>query len=407
MHSLVAILIFLPVVGAIIGYVCKWCAIRMLFAPSRFRGIGPFGWQGVVQRRAPKFANGVADTVAEAGVTVASMLAKISDDTIVAKLKPIVAQLAPGVLDASLDAIKPGSSSIVAAPIKSQLTAQIAIEAERVARAVLPRARQEIAAAVDVRKLVVHQLSGNNADRLAKLFQTVGSRELRVVVYYGAVLGFIIGLAEVGFYTALERWWLLPLIGAIDGLINNWLAIQMIFRPLAKTRYLGVFPFQGLFPARQEEIAKDYGEMLAREVLTVGEVVRHLDPVARTTAIANLATAIEKETAPVITTIAPMISAITGAPFDDDAKLRVVRAATLHVQLASAAHAAELELVTNQQLAVAATLQTALAAMPKDRFERVLRGVFEQDEWILVALGGVLGGAIGTLQGALILLLQR
>ena len=32
MHSFLEILIFLPTVGAIIGYVCKWVAIRMMFA---------------------------------------------------------------------------------------------------------------------------------------------------------------------------------------------------------------------------------------------------------------------------------------------------------------------------------------------------------------------------------------
>ena len=32
-------------------------------------------------------------------------------------------------------------------------------------------------------------------------------------------------------------------------------------------------------------------------------------------------------------------------------------------------------------------------------------GIFEEDEWILVALGGVLGGAIGTVQGLLVLAL--
>jgi uncharacterized membrane protein YheB (UPF0754 family) len=66
--SFLEILIFLPVVGAIIGYVCKWMAIKMLFHPSRWIGVGPIGWQGVVQRRSPKFAAGVADTVAETGV---------------------------------------------------------------------------------------------------------------------------------------------------------------------------------------------------------------------------------------------------------------------------------------------------------------------------------------------------
>jgi uncharacterized membrane protein YheB (UPF0754 family) len=70
------------------------------------------------------------------------------------------------------------------------------------------------------------------------------------------------------------------------------------------------------------------------------------------------------------------------------------------------AHAPALEAELSRQLAVAQTLEDALQVMPKAEFEAVLRGVFEEDEWILVTLGGVLGGAIGTLQGAIVLALS-
>jgi uncharacterized membrane protein YheB (UPF0754 family) len=44
-----------------------------------------------------------------------------------------------------------------------------------------------------------------------------------------------------------------------------------------------------------------------------------------------------------------------------------------------------------------------LKAMPKTEFERLLRGIFEQDEWILIAIGGALGAGVGVLQGMLVL----
>lgn len=405
MHGFVQILIFLPLVGALIGYVCKWCAIRMLFAPAQFRGIGKLGWQGVVQRRATKFANGVADTVQQAGLTVDAMLSKLSDADIRSQLLPLVEQLAPGALEAGLDTLKPGISKLLPAPVKTQLLGQITRETERVITAVLPLARQQIAGLVDVRALVVTQLSGHNADRLARLFRTVGARELRVVIYYGAVLGFMIGLLEVGFYAALERWWLLPLIGALDGLINNWLAIQMIFRPLQRKRYLGIFPFQGLFPARQDEISHDYGVMLANEVLTVRHVLTQLDPFARDRVILTLGLAVQAEVMPTVQLVAPMISSLTGVPCDAKAQAAILDAVVTYLATQLPAHQAQLEAFATKRLAVAVTLQTALTALPKAQFERVLRGIFDEDEWILVALGAVLGGAIGTVQGLLMLTL--
>ncbi|MGH9185358.1 MAG: hypothetical protein ACRD0U_06040 [Acidimicrobiales bacterium] len=40
----------------------------------------------------------------------------------------------------------------------------------------------------------------------------------------------------------------------------------MIFRPLDLRRFLWVFRHQGVFVARQEVIARDYGRMMASEV---------------------------------------------------------------------------------------------------------------------------------------------
>lgn len=62
----------------------------------------------------------------------------------------------------------------------------------------------------------------------------------------------------------------------------------------------------------------------------------------------------------------------------------------------------DLEAYLEKRFDIAATLEERLAAMDKEEFERVLRGMFEEDEWILVSLGGLLGGAIGLLQAGLV-----
>ncbi len=402
MSSFVEILIFLPIVGALIGYVCKLMAIKMLFHPAKWMGIGPLGWQGVVQRRSPKFAGGVADTVMTAGVRVDAMLAKVDAASIAETLGPLLEAAAPGALEAAIEAVKPGAYAALPAPVKAQLAGQVGVEGKRITKVLIEELRPLVPELVDVRQLIIRQLSGDNADKLARLFQEVGKRELQVVIWYGAVLGFIIGLVEVGFYAALERWWLLPMIGAIDGLVNNWLAIQMIFRPLEKKRYLGIFPFQGLFPARQDEISRDYGRMLANEVLTPRDFLAHVDPASRARLEAAAKAIVEREAAPLMQMMAMML----GTPLDQAAKDRALAAVTSSVAAVLPAHAPAIEAEISRQLAVAKTLEEALAVMPKAEFEAVLRGVFEEDEWILVTLGGVLGGAIGTLQGAIVLALQ-
>ncbi len=47
-------------------------------------------------------------------------------------------------------------------------------------------------------------------------------------------------------------------------------------------------------------------------------------------------------------------------------------------------------------------IEDRLGSLDKAQFERMLRGIFEEDEWILVVIGGVLGALIGVGQGLLV-----
>lgn len=399
MHSLLEILIFLPTFGALIGYVCKWVAIKMLFAPSKFVGIGPIGWQGVVQRRAPKFASGVADTVTRAGIEVDKLVDKIDGAAVAEQFGPILDREAMALLETVVEEVKPGGWAEFAEPMREMMVEQLGAEGRRVGALLVDEMRMDVAKAIDVREIVMKQLSGENADKLARLFQRIARNELRIVIWYGAVLGFFIGLFEVGFYAVLEKWWILPLVGAIDGLVNNWLALQMIFRPYEKKRYFGIFPFQGLFPARQHEISAEYGEMMANEVLSPRDIfmmVLHID--GRTLG-AKALEIVEREMGMMIN----MIPMLLNVEMTDELKKRVLDTLVEKLPGIAAAHEESVNGFLRERLAIEATVRETLRVMPKEEFERVLRGIFEEDEWILISLGGVLGGAIGLAQGAIVL----
>src|SRR5690606_9756962 len=56
----------MPVVAALIGYVTKLVAIRMMFQPLEFVGKPPLlGWQGIVPRRAATMASIACDLMME------------------------------------------------------------------------------------------------------------------------------------------------------------------------------------------------------------------------------------------------------------------------------------------------------------------------------------------------------
>ena len=59
---------------------------------------------------------------------------------------------------------------------------------------------------------------------------------------------------------------------------------------------------------------------------------------------------------------------------------------------------AHAEKYTQKALDMQNTLTTRMSALPSRQFERLLHPVFEEDEWKLVLMGGVLGVFIGAIQ---------
>ena len=63
----------------------------------------------------------------------------------------------------------------------------------------------------------------------------------------------------------------------------------------------------------------------------------------------------------------------------------------------------EIEAFIEDKVDVGKMVEDKLAKMPKPEFEGILRGLFEKDEWILITIGGALGGGVGFAQAAVVL----
>jgi uncharacterized membrane protein YheB (UPF0754 family) len=253
---------------------------------------------------------------------------------------------------------------------------------------------------LDLHHLVYTSLSGENTRRLVRLTRKIGKREFKFIEYYGGVFGLIIGLVQVGVWSVMQTWWLMPIVGALVGIVTNWLAIQMIFRPQEPRRYFGVFTYQGLFPKRQAEIAADYGEVAAAEILTPRNLIRLVTEGEAGERIARLvADTVSERIDQQWQKVEAMVPVEVTPAMLAEVKALIVR------KIAQTAPDVQpqVEEYIERKLDIGNTIETKLAGLPKADFERVLRGIFEQDELTLILVGGVLGCGVGVLQGMLVL----
>lgn len=401
---MISVFVILITLGTIIGYTTKRVSVLLMFRPSRFIGLGPIGWQGVVQRRSPKFAADIADTIHDIA-PVSDIVSRIDHEELARvaahALDPVLADLTPVLVEQ----LRPGLWHESPAVAQEALTATIQAEVAGAMAEVADKAMPTLVEALDVRPMVIDLLSGENADRLAALVQSIAAKDLRAMIRFGAVVGFVVGFLEAIAFLTFDRWWLLPLIGAVDGTVNNYLGIQMIFRPLEPRRYFGRFEYQGLFPKRQAEIAADYGRLIAEEVLTPRAIVREIanSPV-HDELVVIVSDALDRRLATQLDMLGPMLG------FESTAEVRAGLVATTMAAIGSSsdqvipdlARFPPVEEYLERRLEVAATIETALAGMSSAEFEHILRGIFEEDERTLIGVGAVIGFAIGLVQAAVV-----
>lgn len=56
----------------------------------------------------------------------------------------------------------------------------------------------------------------------------------------------------------------------------------------------------------------------------------------------------------------------------------------------------------DEALRIEETLVNGLKAMPSRDFEDVLHPIFQEDEWLLILVGGILGALVGVFQVAVV-----
>ena len=61
MPDLVVLFLTIPVITSFVGWVTNWAAVKMIFHPENFIGIGRIWWQAILVRRSHKFADGAAE----------------------------------------------------------------------------------------------------------------------------------------------------------------------------------------------------------------------------------------------------------------------------------------------------------------------------------------------------------
>jgi uncharacterized membrane protein YheB (UPF0754 family) len=219
------------------------------------------------------------------------------------------------------------------------------------------------------------------------IFQEMGKRELRLIIHFGFVFGFILGLPLLGLTLVFPRWWIVPICGAIIGYVTNYLAISVIFEPVRPVR-LGPVRLQGLFIRRQPQVADVWARIISEKIVSLNNIGYELFHGPRGDRTCKM---IEMLMRPVLDRSVgvariPMRIALGPTAYDNMSRFAVSEAAGV----ASTAFLDE-QFNRRQSAQIRALVAEKTRAMAPADFAEMLRSAIKEDEWLLILHGAVLG----------------
>lgn len=400
-HTYIIQLASIPIVSVVFTYCHIWLALWLTFYPIEFVGIGRIpgtnvgnpGWQGIIPFKAERMARISVRLISGKLIDPKTMFSRINPIQVSEAMGPLLRRTMADVLEAVARQNSPEVWALLPQRVKDELAEKAAEDAPEIVQAMFAEMRERIDDVFDLEAMTVKFLTSDK-QQLVNMFIACGYTEIKFIRNTGATMGFIFGTLQMIIWIFYQGIWYNPIYGGIVGTITNYLALQMIFRPVEPTKYCGI-TFQGLFLTRQKVVAAQYANLVAQNILTARNMVDSM--VAGPTADAmfdlvhrHVRVAVDNFSGPG----KPVVEMAMGQQALDrirrDFGNRMVQ---LLPEMMSAA-----EGYMENALNLETTLREKMEGLSSTDFEQLLHPVFQQDEWKLVAMGGALGVIIGTIQ---------
>ncbi|MEK5744078.1 hypothetical protein [Acinetobacter variabilis] len=412
-----AVLSIIPVT-AFVTWAHVWMALKMVFYPINFWGfhVGPVpvGWQGIVPRKAGRISGIITDnTLSKLGSIQEFLQAMDPDD-----MARIIGEQVGFELEHLIDEVMMDRNAVLwenlPYSIKRRIYAQAHKQLPQVLKELVTELTMNVESLVDMRDMVVSQMEGDRR-LMVRMFLKVGQKEINFIWHISALIGMFFGLFQMVVWFVVPWHWTVPFWAAIWGFLTNWIAIWMVFNPVEPhyIKYpqffkrtvdhrfpwikpviprIGTYNIQGAFMKRQEEVSDVFASVVTEDLITLKSIMtemmyggkkdktrrivkRHINeimetPLVRTSLQLSLG---PKEYAKLKTDLIDRSIEITMVPVSDPA-FNASRAQKIYQMF-----------------------RDRIRDLTPNEFQNLLRPAFQEDEWILIVLGGVTGFVAGLI----------
>ncbi len=188
-------------IGAMIGWITNFIAIKMLFRPYKEVNLIFFKIQGLLPKRRNEIGNSIAEVVNNELVSVKDIISKISPEDIEENIGLIVDRILESRLKEEIVKNFPMAafflSDSMLEKIKHIMKQSILDHKEEMINVFAEYLENK----VDIKSIIVEKVNGFSLEKIEEIIITLAKKELKHIEYIGAVLGGIIGLVQFAVVT--------------------------------------------------------------------------------------------------------------------------------------------------------------------------------------------------------------
>lgn len=410
----------IPVFTGVIGWLINWTGLIMLFSPVRFHGFsvpgfkqlarvlprklqevpgflqGGIGWQGIVPARAAKMGSIAVDKAITKLGTPGEFYQQLEPDKIAEHIIKVFEPDMPRMIEDIMEREHPNLWRDLPTPARKAIIARVQAQMPTVVHGITDEIGVHIDQLLDPKIMVIDHFESNPA-LVVRIFRDFGQKELNLMVAFGFIFGFLLGIPVAVVDHWFGRGWLLPILGVVVGWVTNALGMWLIFEPPEPKRILGI-KFHGLFLRRQDEAAEVYAQIIADDVITLERIGDFLLDGPRGDRTRQM----------IATAMLPAIDQAAG-PVRGAVRIAIGTKRFDSIRDAVAAEAVDRTITPFRDPEFskrqADKIRTLVAArtkeLPPRDFVDMMRSAIKEDEWMLYAHGAIMGFAGGVIHLAL------
>jgi uncharacterized membrane protein YheB (UPF0754 family) len=197
------ILSTIPIVSALIGWLTNCLAVKMIFRPRKPLRIAWFTLVGLIPKRKAALARTIGETVEKElishhdihRVVTSARFQEQMLDAIIARVEEFIYTTL-------------GSAPLVAVALSGETAWRIKElvrgELRKTMPAIVENLFEKVESQLDFKEIIRVKIEAFDLSRFEAIVYTIASRELKAIERIGGILGFLVGVGQVGFLVLLN-----------------------------------------------------------------------------------------------------------------------------------------------------------------------------------------------------------